>query len=51
MSGGVQRSAKISAPRAMAQYGPYILTTGSLAQQPLVVKSRFLTSRQRSAVV
>jgi hypothetical protein len=27
MISGVQRSAKISAPRAMGQYWPYVLTT------------------------
>jgi hypothetical protein len=27
MISGVQRSAKISAPRAMGQYCPYVLTT------------------------
>ena len=27
MVDGVQRSAKISAPRAMGQYWPYVLTT------------------------
>src|SRR5262245_39613013 len=51
MISGVQRSAKISAPRAMGQYCPYVLTSPSVAHPPSVVKSRFLTLPLRSAVV
>src|SRR5262245_56606929 len=43
MISGVQRSAKISAPRAMGQYCPYVLTSASVAHPPSIVKSRFLT--------
>src|SRR5262249_12841682 len=45
MMSGVQRSAKISAPRAIGQYWPYVLMTPILVTSPLVVKSRFLTIR------
>ena len=45
MISGVQRSAKISAPRAMGQYWPYVLTTPVWQHLPSVVKSRFLTSQ------
>jgi hypothetical protein len=51
MISGVQRSAKISAPRAIGQYWPYVLMSPVLRFLLPVVKSRFLTVRARSAVV
>jgi hypothetical protein len=34
MISGVQRSAKISAPRAMGQYWPYVLTPPQSRRRP-----------------
>ena len=50
MVSGVQRSAKISAPRAIGQYWPYVLTT-PVSHTRLRVKSRSLTSQPRTTVV
>src|SRR5262245_56292341 len=43
MMSGVQRSAKISAPRAMGQYWPYVLTAAMLRTPASGWKYRFYT--------